>query len=144
MRKITLLLLSTILLSSVAYAGGHIFGGHKTKTANPNGVHSIGVHVCGSLECPPVRITQGSCTGDHMSKHWGVCVCDKGYVASGEHCDPCPAGQFSDGINGCKIAPKEPIAPLRMRPNVPLVLMPMPQLARILRVIVPHAWMEHI
>lgn len=93
------------LISLSVYAGGHIFGGHKTKTANVNGVYAIGVHICSSLECPKVRITQGNCTGDNMSKHWGVCVCDKGYVASGDYCDPCPPGYVSDGISDCKPCP---------------------------------------
>ena len=101
-----LCVLSVCLLSSLAYAGGSIFGGHKHKTANPNGVYSIGVHICSSLECPPIRIVEGDCSGTNMTKHWGVCVCDKGYVAQGIRCVACPEGQFSDGISGCTSCPE--------------------------------------
>ena len=105
MYKVLLLLLSTSLITTSAYAGGSLFG-HKHKTANVNGVYSIDVHICDSLECPDVRIVEGQCDGTNMSKHWGVCVCDKGYVASGDHCDPCPADQVSDGISGCQSCPE--------------------------------------
>lgn len=80
------LFLGISLISLSAYAGGSIFGGHKHKTSNLNGVYSIGLHICSSLECPPVRIVTGKCDGDHMSKHWGVCVCDEGYEAKGNIC----------------------------------------------------------
>ncbi len=106
MHKTTLLLLSTVLLTTTAWAGGSIFGGHKHKTANPYGVYSIGVHICSDLECPPIRIVQGNCTGENMSKHWGVCVCEAGYMPNGEQCDPCPLGQVSDGLKGCTPCPE--------------------------------------
>ena len=87
MKKTALLLLGTILISGTTYAGGSIFGGGKHKTANPYGVNSINVHVCSSLECPPVRIVEGKCDGAHMSMRWGVCLCDEGYVANGDVCE---------------------------------------------------------
>ena len=104
MRKIILMLLGVTLIAGNAMAGGSLFKS-KHKTANVNGVYAIGVHVCSSLECPPVRIVEGKCDGEHMSQHWGVCVCDKGYVANGSYCDVCPDGQYSDGITGCQPCP---------------------------------------
>ena len=65
MHRSVILLLSTMLIVTTAYAGGSIFGGGKHKRAyNPYGVNSINVHVCGSLECPPVRIVEGACDGE--------------------------------------------------------------------------------
>ena len=104
MKKVALLL-CTVLMVGSAYAGGSLFK-HKSKTANTNGVYSIGVHICGSLECSPIRIVQGQCTGEHMTQQWGVCVCDKGYVAQGSGCKTCPDGQYSDGIHECQSCPE--------------------------------------
>ncbi len=104
MRKMALTLLTTTLIASTAIAGSSIFG-HKHKTVNTNGVYSIGVHICGNLECPPVRIVEGKCDKEHMSKHWGVCVCEKGYVAKGNTCEVCEDGTYSDGITGCQACP---------------------------------------
>ena len=105
MRKIGLTLLC-VLIASTAFAGGSIFGGHKHKSVNTNGVYAIGVHICSSLECPPIRIVEGKCDGENMSKHWGVCVCDKGYMPQGTECIACPKGQYSDGINACQDCPE--------------------------------------
>ena len=106
MKKITLLLLGTALITGTAYAGSSIFGGGKHKQAsNPYGVDSINIHVCGSLECPPVRIVEGSCDGENMFQRWGVCVCEKGYVAIGTRCRTCPDGYISDGIHECQPCP---------------------------------------
>ena len=105
MRKIGLTLLC-VLIASTAFAGGSIFGGHKHKTVNTNGVYAIGVHICSSLECPPIRIVEGKCDGENMSKHWGVCVCEAGYMPKDGSCEACPEGQYSDGINACQDCPQ--------------------------------------
>jgi len=107
MRKIVFLFLSALLIATTAYAGGSILGGRKNKSVNTNGVYAIGVHVCSSLECPPVRIVEGTCGGPHMEKHWGVCVCDKGYVFKNGMCEACPKGQYSDGMHACESCPKK-------------------------------------
>ena len=79
MKKLLFVLLSSLLIAGTAMAGGSIFGGGKHKQAfNPYGVHSVNVHVCGNLECPPIRIVTGKCDGEKMSWHWGVCLCDEG------------------------------------------------------------------
>jgi len=104
-RKIGLILLG-VLITSTAFAGGSIFGGHKHKTVNTNGVYAIGVHICSSLECPPIRIVEGKCDGENMSKHWGVCVCEAGYMPKDGSCEACPEGQYSDGINACQDCPQ--------------------------------------
>lgn len=86
MKKL-LFLLSITLVSVGAFAGGSIFGGHKARTSNPNGVSSIGIHICGNLNCPDVIIQTGDCfTVPHATVKYGVCVCDDGYVAQGEKC----------------------------------------------------------
>lgn len=97
-------ILGIVFISLSAYAGTSVFKS-KHKVSNDNGVNAIGVHICSNLECPPVRIVEGECTGEHMTKHWGVCVCDAGYVAKGNTCESCPDGQFSDGISGCMPCP---------------------------------------
>ena len=79
MKKLALIL-TILLLGSQGLAGGSIFGGggggHKTRTSNPNGVESIGVHICGSLKCPDVIIRRGDCEGiAHASMKYGVCLC---------------------------------------------------------------------
>ena len=81
-------LFSSIFFVSVcAFAGGSIFGGHKTRTSNPNGVSSIGIHICGSLNCPSVIIKNGDCgTVKHATTKYGVCVCDDGYEAKDGKC----------------------------------------------------------
>lgn len=107
MRKIVFLFLSALLIATTAYAGGSILGGRKNKSVNTDGVYAIGVHVCSSLECPPVRIIEGTCGGPHMTKHWGVCVCDKGYVFKNGSCETCPEGQYSDGMHACESCPKK-------------------------------------
>ena len=99
MRKMALILLTTTLIASSAMAGSSLFGGHKAKTVNTNGVHSIGIHICSSLECPPVRIVEGKCDKEHMSQHWGVCVCDDGYKAVEDRCildDKCEGVTLED------------------------------------------------
>ncbi len=96
-----LVLISVMGMTFSAIAGGSIFGGKKSRSSNPNGVYAVGVHICSSLECPPIRIVSGSCTGEYMKKRWGVCICDEGYVADGETCKACPEGQYSDGIHEC-------------------------------------------
>ncbi len=100
MHKTTFLLLSTILVAGTAFAGGSILG-HKKKS-NPYGVNAINVHICDELECPPVRIVEGDCSGEHMEMRYGVCLCEAGYVGSGSTCALCPSGQVSDGITGCR------------------------------------------
>ena len=79
MKKIISLAL-ILLISASALAGGSIFGGHKTRSSNPDGVSSINVHICGTLSCPDVIIKKGDC-GDipHTSMQYGVCMCDEGY-----------------------------------------------------------------
>ena len=106
MRKITFLLLSTVLFATSVYAGGSIFGHHKKKSSNPYGVYAINVHICDKLECPEVRIIEGSCDGANMEKRWGVCVCEAGYVSQNGACVSCPEGQYSDGITGCQACPE--------------------------------------
>ena len=101
-----LLFVGTMALTTPTLAGGSIFGGGKHKTSNLAGVYAINVHICNSQECPPVRIIPGQCDGEHMTKHWGVCVCDEGYVAKNGSCALCPAGEFSDGINDCQPCPE--------------------------------------
>ena len=76
----------TCIVSTV-YADGILFGsGRRYKASNPQGVSSINVHMCNSLECPPVRIVEGKCDKEHMSMHWGVCVCNEGYVEKNGAC----------------------------------------------------------
>ena len=65
------------------------------------------MHVCSELECPPVRIITGDCDGEHMQMRWGVCICDLGYISQEGVCEPCPDGQYSDGIKGCLPCPGE-------------------------------------
>ena len=85
------LILTTCMYASTALAGGSIFGGggggSHNRTKNPNGVSSIGVHVCGSLTCPDVIIRKGDCQGiNHASVQYGVCLCDDGYHALKGRC----------------------------------------------------------
>ena len=92
MKKI-LLFLGLCLLGTSAFAGGSIFGGHKTRPNNPDGVSSINVHICGSLSCPEVIIKKGDCGKiPHTHMQYGVCMCDEGYqVKDGECVDICEA-----------------------------------------------------
>ena len=77
-------------------AGGSIFGGHKTRSSNPDGVSSIGIHICDSLNCPKVILKKGDCgTVEHASKKYGVCICDDGYEANEMKC--VKKGKCSDG-----------------------------------------------
>ena len=79
----------SLILSTTALAGGSIFGGHKTRTSNPDGVNSIGIHICGSLNCPDVILKNGDCgTVEHATVKYGVCVCDEGYKADNDKCVP--------------------------------------------------------
>ena len=87
------LLVTIVMVAFTALAGGSLFGGgKKSKTYNPEGVYAIGVHFCSTLECPPIRIVEGKCDGEHMQKRWGVCICDEGYVSLGGTCIACPEG----------------------------------------------------
>ena len=90
-RIISLVLI--LLVSTSAFAGGSIFGGHKTRPNNPDGVSSINVHICGSLSCPDVIIKKGDCGKiPHTHMQYGVCMCDEGYqVKDGECVDICEA-----------------------------------------------------
>ena len=97
MRKV-LLFLSLFMLGTSVLAGGSIFGHHKSRVSNPNGVSSIGIHICGSLNCPAVILKNGDCgTVKNATTKYGVCVCDDGYYGKEGSCQPCPAGQYSDG-----------------------------------------------
>ena len=85
--KKALLFLGLCLLGTSVLAGGSIFGGHKTRSSNPDGVSSIGVHICDSLNCPKVILKKGDCGNiEHASKKYSVCVCDDGYKVSGNKC----------------------------------------------------------
>ena len=85
--KNSITFIGLLMLSTVAFAGGSIFGGHKTRTSNPNGVSSIGIHICGSLNCPDVILKNGDCgTVEHATTKYGVCVCDDGYRVNGTEC----------------------------------------------------------
>jgi hypothetical protein len=79
-------MLSIFLVTGTAFAGGSIFGS-KSKASNPNGVFSIGVHICGSLNCPNVILKQGDCGEEsHTRMQYGVCVCEEGYQVEDDHC----------------------------------------------------------
>ena len=85
--KRNLIFISLLALSTSVYAGGSLFGGHKSRTSNPNGVSSIGIHICGNLNCPDVIIKKGDCgTVEHATKKYGVCVCDDGFQVQGDKC----------------------------------------------------------
>ena len=78
---------STFLISTTCLAGGSIFGGHKTHSSNPDGVSSIGIHVCDSLNCPKVILKKGDCGSvEHATKKYGVCVCNDGFHVEGDKC----------------------------------------------------------
>ena len=69
----------SLLLTSSVLAGSSIWG-HRHKTSNPNGIHSIGIYICGSLSCPKVVIKNGPCDGiENASMQYGVCLCNDGY-----------------------------------------------------------------
>ena len=86
MKKV-LFFLSLCLLGTSALAGGSIFWGHKSRTSNPEGVSSIGVHICGSLDCPDVILKKGDCGSvEHATTKYGVCVCDDGFYVEGDKC----------------------------------------------------------
>lgn len=88
MKKVFLLSLIVLLMGTTAFAGGSIFGGHKARTSNPNGVSSIGIHICGSLNCPGVILKNGDCgTVEHATTKYGVCVCDDGYEVKDGKCE---------------------------------------------------------
>ena len=83
------LLISTILVTSSAFAGGSIFGGNKTRSSNPDGVSSINVHICDGLSCPDVIIKKGDCENiPNASMKYGVCTCDEGYHVEENKCIP--------------------------------------------------------
>ena len=70
-----------LIFATAVFAGGSIFK-NKRKERNTNGVESIGMHICGSLKCPPIKIIQGSCKDkENASLHWGVCMCNEGFVS---------------------------------------------------------------
>ena len=103
----SIIVITLMLVSGTALAGGSIFGGHKTRTSNPDGVSSIGIHICGSLNCPDVILKKGDCGEvEHATVKYGVCVCDDGYqVKDGECvCDPaglcCPGNSTETEISG--------------------------------------------
>ena len=94
--------LLTLLFSTQILAGGSIFGGGgKARSNNPDGVYSIGVHICNSLNCLPIVIEESRCVGKNVAQQYGVCVCEKGHENQGGECVPCPEGQDGDGITGC-------------------------------------------
>lgn len=75
----------SVLFSCSVWAGGTIFGHHKTS--NAQGVSSIGIYICGSLSCPDVIIKQGDCDGiEHATSKYGVCVCDEGWKVKDGEC----------------------------------------------------------
>ena len=94
-----------LIFATDVFAGGSIFKS-KRKEHNTNGVESIGMHICGSLKCPPIKIIQGSCKDkENASLHWGVCMCNEGFVSQNNQCvvdrgsscnqvDSCNAGYF--------------------------------------------------
>ena len=83
-----LLLLSFIIIFTTSvFAGGSIFGKHRSRTKNPDGIQSIGVHICGTLTCDKVVIRQGSCEGlEHTIMQYGVCLCEEGYHVENDRC----------------------------------------------------------
>ena len=86
MKKILPLAL-ILLVSTACLAGGSIFGGHKTRSSNPDGVSSINVHICGSLSCPEVVIHEGNCDlVPNTTMKYGVCMCEEGYHVVGREC----------------------------------------------------------
>lgn len=79
------LFICSALVSCSVLAGGSIFG--HSKTSNPEGVLSIGVHICGQLNCPEVIIKEGDCTSiEHATMKYGVCVCDEGWKVQDDKC----------------------------------------------------------
>ncbi|MBE6446195.1 MAG: hypothetical protein E7021_02165 [Alphaproteobacteria bacterium] len=75
-----------LIFATAVFAGGSIFK-NKRKERNTNGVESIGMHICGSLKCPPIKIIQGSCKDkENASLHWGVCMCNEGFVSQNNQC----------------------------------------------------------
>ena len=95
------------LLSSVALAGGSIFGGGGgSHASNPDGVRSIGIHICGNLNCPDVIIRQGNCDGiENAFMQYGVCTCMDGYKVSGNQCvlkeDKCKGKKLNECQESC-------------------------------------------
>ena len=82
---VTALSMCVFLFATSVFAGGSIFGGHKTS--NPTGVNSIGVHICGNLSCPDVILKKGDCGEiENATMKYGVCVCEDGYKVSGNKC----------------------------------------------------------
>ena len=80
MKKIVFLLIVGLFLSSMAYAGGSIFG-KKHKESNEDGVYSIRVFICNTLNCPDVVMHPADCEKvPHSTLQYGVCMCDSGYV----------------------------------------------------------------
>ena len=86
--------ISTFLISTACLAGGSIFGGHKTRSSNPDGVSSINVHICGSLSCPEVIIHEGDCDlVPNTTMKYGVCMCEEGYHVVERECVPKDCGE---------------------------------------------------
>ena len=109
MRKNLITFGISLLVATSVLAGGSIFKSHKTRTYNPDGVSSVGVYVCGSLECPPVRIVEGDCdTIPNATRKFGVCVCNEGYVAYGEKCKSQCEVTPIEGCSVCEIQEGKP------------------------------------
>ncbi len=86
MKKIVFLLIVGLFLSSMAYAGGSIFG-KKHKESNEDGVYSIRVFICNTLNCPDVVMYPADCEKvPHSTLQYGVCMCDSGYVMKNGQC----------------------------------------------------------
>ena len=102
MKKISLLLLLTTFMVGTSYAGGSILGGSKRRSSNPDGVSSVGMKICNSLNCPDVIIKQGDC-GDieHAIQQYGVCVCEEGYLALNGVCVPKESSEGGSETETC-------------------------------------------
>ena len=108
--KNTLLFFMVLIFATAVLAGGSIFGGHKHRAKNTDGVHSIGVHICGNLTCPDVVIREGSCEGlEHTTKQYGVCLCEDGYHVTGDKCvaDETPVEPADEE----PVTPDDPVIP---------------------------------
>ena len=87
MKKILLTGIMIVVFAGMAQAGGSIFGHHKTRKNNPDGVNSIKAYICGDLQCHGTDITEGSCSDiENSTMKYGVCMCDDGYIMSENKC----------------------------------------------------------